>query len=241
MIDFLNMAFDDRIHEFMRFVTIPQVKHRFNCQFFFTTALPGFSINLAKAFEDIKKMDDLDDLILDKRESQDYHWLNPYEVLAMYYNNEVGLANPQFMITNILTNFKKVNDLYVYLLGTEQEHSKKPLHDHRFFNSPFTFPTMLGIDDTTNKEKLAEGFKRTIHYPGDYEYPLEKLLKLEEDGKWEEEFGGLYRSLQTKPENRARIYLEDTNDPSKMFKGRFEVDFENSPIDYPLRYLKSSD
>ena len=222
-------------HEFLRLVTVPFYKVRYDCQFFLMKIQQNKFINVPKSIESLSRLNEIDDLAINKKESADYKWLNPYECLALYSSNEIMLAPPQLMILNILTSFKKFEDFENYIKKIKANSYTYKGTDALRKNC-LTFPQLITFINNNDEKFKKLGFPYIGTLPGDIEYPLEKILEFEKDEELKKEFEIKYRSISKDRSNKARFYFEDIQ---KMFMK--DYDFEiNFDFDHPFNYMKSS-
>jgi 8-oxo-dGTP pyrophosphatase MutT (NUDIX family) len=210
------------IHEVFRLVTIPQLKHRFNTQFFITIADEN-CLNFHSRYvdKDSKGLYDYDNLNVEANEHTEHHWLNPVEVLKKYYNKEIELAPPQFMISNVLLSFKKIGDFLTELKQIKQQ--SDPTSTDYLKRNPLTFPLMIGMTQHSSPEFKTKGYSHAGKFPCDGKYALDFYLKLESNEEWKNEIKEKFGSLQKDQSTRARFYFSD---PKSMFEKDYDVEFK---------------
>lgn len=159
--------------------------------------------------------------------------------MAAYYKNEMGVAPPQFMISNMLSNFKEANKILEHLNKEKAKIRSNAQGCHKLEGNPFTFPIMLAFGKTKDAGRFEAGLCKTIHYHLDGEYPLDKMASLEQDEGWRRQLTELYGGITKTQSDRCRIYLNDFEGPDKMFKQDFEVEM-NTKIETPLKLMRGS-
>lgn len=120
----------------------------------------------------IEKLEGTDDLVLDEDEHESFLWANPVEVLALYFQNKVKLAPPQFIILNILSKHRK----FAYLrqwLATVAAQRQNYLALQR---SPLFFPQIVNLVANTVPETLQR-YPFAAAFVGDKDFAYDKLIK----------------------------------------------------------------
>jgi hypothetical protein len=102
------------IVELIKFVTHPSHKTRYNTQFFVLSPKKEQFINIGVGLKTPEKIYDDHELALGD-ESESMVWTNPAKMMKMYLEKEATMAQPIFLVTNILLNFKTSSELIKYL------------------------------------------------------------------------------------------------------------------------------
>lgn len=225
---------NSNLHEVFRLVTIPQLKHRFNTQFFITVADEN-CVNFHSRFidKDINGLHDYDNLNVNANEHTEHHWLNPVEVLKKYYNKEIELAPPQFMLSNVLLSFKKIEDFLKDLEDIKK--ARDPNSSDYLKRNPLTFPFMIGMTQHSSPEYRTRGYTHAGKFPCDGKYALDFYMKLEQNEGWRNEIKQMFGSVQRDESTRCRFYFSD---PKHMFEKDFDVEF-NMNVKIPLSHMRN--
>lgn len=229
----LNKDFDE-IYPFIRLITIPYLKYRYDTQFFFYQIKKNSAVNWKQFFNADMSFDStfqtFDQINFDRKEFDEMIWLDPSEILYKFYTSkDFRLAPPQFLIINILSSFLDFRSLIAYLNTRKTK---------KFQVDPFTFPNMFYL---TNTEKVSP-FNTPKNYPyltlsaGDWEYPIETIANNEKDEMLKKEIIKKSEILKGgKNEQKNRIYFEDL---SKLFECKFETEIKLNSLN-PFNFLKS--
>jgi len=222
----------DNTKEFLRLITVPFLKSRYDCQFFITKLRSDHIINVPKAIQDFGRIDNIDELLINKSESSDYQWLNPLECLKLFMNKKIIMAPPQFMILNILTSFKKFSDIESYLNELKQ-YGEEYKGTDVLRKNPLTFPTLIAMINNNEEKYKNMGYQFAVTLPGDSDYPLEKVLELEKDEELRKELEYKYQSIEKGSTSRKRFYFKEIN---KFFGDEYEVDVQGDTFS-PFKYM----
>lgn len=95
---------------FIRLITVPMLKSRFDASFFIHKLEPFHFVNFLKFAENEKYLHEQDEIIM-CGEYTSCKWYNPIEVMGKFRAKQVKLAPPQFIMLNIMTNFHKYDQL----------------------------------------------------------------------------------------------------------------------------------
>jgi len=229
----LKIADCESIVELSRMVSVPHFPNRYNCQFFLCVAEPEKTLNMYKSMESLNYLHNIDELSVQKSESSEYIWLNPYELLTRYLDKKIKLAPPQFMLANIMLSFPKIDTLQDYLnkIRAKSEHENRDKDP--FERNPLTYPLMIGMANHNETRFLDKGYKVAGLFPSDVEYPLDKFLQAEKDPAWKKEMEEKVRNLD--PQNRGvcRIYFKQMKE---MFDAEYDFEIKSS-VDFPFQYM----
>ena len=229
----LNRNFDE-IYPFIRLITIPYLKYRYDTQFFFYQIKKNNVVNWKQFFHADHSFDStfqtFDQIDFDHQEFDEMTWLDPSEILHKFYTNkDFGLAPPQFLIINILSSFLDFKS-FIAFLNTRK--TKK------FQVDPFTFPNMFYL---TNTEKVSP-FKASKNVPylalsaGDWEYPVDAIMCNEKDEMLKKEMSKKCEILKgEKNDQKNRIYFENQ---AKLFECKFETEIKLNSLN-PFNFLKN--
>ena len=217
--------------EFTRFITMQFLKKRYDTQFFFTQIAPNKTLNIHAARENPDALNDFDKLIIND-ESSEFRWLSPAEGLNLFLDKKIELVAPQFMILNILMNFKEAAAIEAFLKKIQPT-------KHSILNwSPLTFPTMLCLMKNNDESPSRSRYKFIGLFPEDPDYPVEKVLEVEKCEKLKAELKEKYANRKLDPLVRSRFYFTSIN-PASFFT---DYDTEmNAKDPSPIRLLKGID
>ncbi len=231
--DLLKLAYGKSLVEISRMVSVPHFPNRYNCQFFVCVAEPEKTLNIYKAMEGTKYLHDLDDLVVQKSESSEYRWLNPYELLTGALNKTIKLAPPQYMLANIMMSFPKIETLQNYLNNIRIKSETVNKDKDAFERNPLTYPLMIGMANHTEAKFLNRGYKIAGLFPTDVEYPLDKFLSMEKDPAWKQEMDEKVRNLDARNRGVCRIYFSQMKE---MFDADYDFEIQ-SQVDFPFQYM----
>ena len=188
------MAPQNDLLPFMRLVTVPIIKARFDASFFIHKLEPFKFINFLKYAEGDKHLHEQNEIIM-CGEYNLCNWLNPVEVLKKFVSKEFKLAPPQFIMLNIMSNFHKYSALLFYLNDCSRNHiSMGPnvvsmIPNQAYLKDKFPYAATLIGDSQFPYDSCIE------HESNDYlieELRMEKEKVVEKEGK--------NRFLFTKPQ-----------------------------------------
>lgn len=194
---------------FLRLITIPFLKHRYDTQFFFHKIEKNFALNWKNFFfggsveEAFEKWDEIK---FDEKEFSQMRWMSPLNTLKDFYENGMGLAPPQFILLNILSNFRNIEELEKFLR-------------HKEFQGDF--PMMLCHRNTEDVDKrMMNEFKYVAVGNCDEAYPIDQVLGREKDEELKMDIKKSFERFAVQG-NRMRIFFKD---PRKMFEKNYDVD-----------------
>ncbi|KAL4438287.1 hypothetical protein ABPG74_009710 [Tetrahymena malaccensis] len=223
---------EDKFQTFIRLITVPQIKHRYDCIFYLHEMQKNNMINWFQYFKTGQKesIQDDENIILNEDEGVKYEWMNPLECIDKYYKKQLLLAPPQFIILNILSSFLKYEDLQNFL----RAHQNSPKID-AMDQDPYSFPYLIGLQNTSKvNPDLAKEYPFTATVGGDFKYHLDKICAIEQDQQLKKELFDKISNLNVNENSRSRIYFKN---PQKLFDFEYEVDFNFNQYS-PLSHMK---
>ena len=216
----LKFIENEAIQPFMRLITIPILKSRYDTQFFLHRIKNDQVINWRNFYAGGLLEDSLkgwDQINFDKKEFSEMVWMDPLTAIKKYYGEKLGLAPPQYILLNIMSHFNEIEGLEAFL--------KKPNENE--------FPLMLCLRNVEDVEK-REGFKYVAVGNCDEKYPVEVVSKEKDEGL-KKELLESYRNSLGKG-NKLRIFFKEMH---KMFEKDYDVDINlqgNSLLNFLSSY-----
>lgn len=108
----------ENIDPLIRLITIPHLNPRYDTQFFLHRVENHKILNWRSFFEGksfAEATEQWDLINYDTNEFSDLLWLTPLEAVKKHYEENLGLAPPQFIILNILSSFTDVRHLEAFV------------------------------------------------------------------------------------------------------------------------------
>lgn len=221
----------DNLTEFVRLITVPFLKRRYDTQFFLTEVSEEKTLNIYSAKENIENINDHHKLLINLEESSEFKWMSPPESLNLFLNKEIELAPPQFMILNILMSFKELDGVHEFLQKAKNKR-------HSVLNqSALDFPLMICLIDN-NEPDTKTKYRYLGMFPEDPEYPVQKMLQFEKCEVLKAELNEKYHNRKVDPAVRSRIYFTDVQ--ATNFFTEYGTNFKMEDCS-PMKFLKSQD
>jgi len=202
----IQYAKKEVVRPFMRLITIPLLKARYDTQFFLHRVQNQEIFNWRNFFTG-KSLDSAlenwDDINFDKNEFSEMIWMDPLTAIKKYYEEGFGLAAPQYILLNIMSHFPEIEKLEEFLDKPRQS----------------DFPMMLCLRNIEDVDKNRKGYKYVAIGNCDEKYPID-IVNKEKDEELKQELITSYRDSMNSG-NRLRIFFKEMH---QMFEKDYDVD-----------------